>query len=688
MRGVAGGCPGKSCSRKRCDADQSGGPAASATGRRMAITQPCLALLALFAAALAVTVPSGLEAQGSDGSLELTLENIHTKSAGVSSAVVSPDGEHAALVMGGREGPEIRLLELNGSEADASSARSLRDGGGVPDRLPPPQPWVRGSSPDWHPSADEIVFVRQGALWRVSIGETEARRLTPSMEGLRDPVFSPSGDRVAFYAIESGHQDLWLVPTDGAGEARLLTDGAMSVDDPRFEPSWSPDGRWIAYVSNVADYWEDDIYRVEVGTGDVQRLTWALMASSTPRWSPSGDRLALMGTAKSGYWYQDLSDIWLVDPERPRSERRVEMQVWASDHGMRNDLFWSGDGSRIYFPFQERGGYDVWSVPAEGGVATRVTNLGGAMASFDVASSSREAVYFVREGPRHGDELYRVRISGGAAKRLTRVTPEWRTRVVPKEVSYRSFDGLYVQGFLYLPPEIEQGQSCPALVQVHGGGTNSYLRGQNLTEQYLASRGFVVYAINYRGGSGFGRAFQDLGVEDWLNRQALDPGAAADWLRALPITTDQVGIYGGSYGGMQSMAAITRTPEKFDAAVPMRGIYSERATFEDQDRLGKIFTKTGHGGLPHERPEIYDKSETISRFDRIEAPVLIMHGEEDVRAPYRNYRIAVEKLRALGKEFQAKSYPGQGHGFSDPDARIDMYTRLRDFMREHLGSCG
>lgn len=636
----------------------------------------------IAAAALLLLVGTSQAASGQEEPLELSLENIHRNDRGVYSVEVAPGGERAALVMEGEQGQGIYRLSL---EPDAAPPRGelLPSDGASGDS---PDFWVRGGSPTWAPSGEAIVFVREGALWRVPVGSGEASRLTGAMDGLRDPVYGPNGSMVAFYATESGHQDIWLVPADGSGEPRQLTESAMPTDDPRFEPSWSPDGESIAYVSNAADYWEDDVYRVDVETGDVQRLTWALMASSTPRWSPSGDRIALMGTAKSGFWYQDLSNIWIVDPETPRSERLLEMQVWASDQAMRNDLIWSGDGERIFFPYLERGEFDLWAVPAGGGVATRVTNLGGDMGSFD-APASAAAVYFVREGPKHGDDLYRVRAAGGPAVRLTSVAPAWQDLQVPREISYRSFDGLYIQGFLYTPPEVEDGGACPALVEVHGGGTNSYTLGQNLTEQYLASRGFVVYAINYRGGSGFGRSFQDLAVEDWLNRQAKDPGAAADWLRELPITTDRVGIYGGSYGGMQSMAAITRTPDKFDAAVPMRGIFSEAKTFYDQDRLGKIFARTGHGGLPEERPEIYEKTETLARFDRIEVPVLIMHGEADVRAPFKNHRLAVEKLRELGKDFEEESYEGQGHGFSDVDARIDMYTRLRDFMSEHLGGC-
>ena len=122
-----------------------------------------------------------------------------------------------------------------------------------------------------------------------------------------------------------------------------------------------------------------------------------------------------------------------------------------------------------------------------------------------------------------------------------------------RKLSYRSFDGLYIQGFLYLPPNMRPGAKYPALVQVHGGGTNSYLRTQNLLEQYLASKGYVVMAINYRGGSGFGREFQDLGVNDWASGQAHDAAIAADFMRSLPYVNGKVGIYGYSYGGIMSI---------------------------------------------------------------------------------------------------------------------------------------
>ncbi|MFC1660446.1 S9 family peptidase [Gemmatimonadota bacterium] len=599
-------------------------------------------------------------------SLALTLEDIHRNSREASSAAISPDGEWIAVSASGPEGGGIYLLAADGGEAS-------------------PTFWVQGSSPRWSLDGEAMAFTRSGEIWTARVGSEEPSQLTQGMESARNPVFSPDGETVAFYSGLSGAQDIWLVPADGQGEPRQLTREAMALDDSRFEPAWSPDGLAIAYVSNASDYWHDDVWLVEVRSGATRQLSRSLMASSTPVWSPDGSRITLFGTSKSEYWYQDLAYIYLLDPDTG-DERIVEMQVYATDAIMRHRPLWSDDGRRIYFPYQERGNFDLWSVGLEGGVATRVTNIGGAMSSVD-ATPDGSMFAFVRSGPTSGRDVFVLSAMGGPARQVSHFATRWEGVKEPVEISFESFDGLHIQGFLFLPDAVEGGASCPALVQVHGGGTNSYLQGLNLTEQYLASRGFVVMAINYRGGSGFGRAFQDLSVEDWLNAQALDAGAAADFLRTLPYTNGKVGIYGGSYGGSMSMAAITLTPDKFDAAVPMRGAYSKTHTLEFTDRLGKIFTITSHGGTPEERPEIYAKSNTVDRISNITAPVLLMHGELDRRVPIQHFQLAVEELEKYGKEYETKTYPTEGHGFRNPDNRIDIYRRLEEFFRKHLGSC-
>jgi dipeptidyl aminopeptidase/acylaminoacyl peptidase len=597
--------------------------------------------------------------------LPLTIENIFGGQAGQGGArqvALSPDGRLAAITGAGPQGNGVYLV----AHAESSGPRF----------------WFQGSLADWFPDGQRVLFSRGNDLWAMRLGSSDATPVTKDEANERAPAISPDGRWIAFYSTRSGHQDLWLVPADGSASARQLTKAAMSLDDSRFAPAWSPDSRTIAYISNASDYWHDDVWLVDVASGTSRQLSKSLMAASSPAWSPDGRTIALLGTSKKGYWYEDLQDIWLIDAATG-AERTVKMQITATDWLHSLPVYWSGDGRQLYFVYHERGDLNIWSVPASGGVATRVTNERGSLRSFNTAARG-DAFVYVRTTPVRGGEAHYLTATGGPPRQLTHFSEEWEHVREPQEVSYRSFDGLYVQGFLYLPPDMPPGTRYPALVNVHGGGTNSYLRTQNLLEQYLASKGYVVLAINYRGGSGFGREFQDLGVNDWANGQAHDAAIAADFMRSLPFVNGKVGIYGYSYGGIMSLATIARYPDKYDAAVPMAGIYDFADAYTNADRVGKIFIRTGHGGAPENRQAIYAISNTLARVKNIRTPLLLMHGEADVRAPFRQYQLAVELLKQHGKTFESRSYPNEPHGFRNPANRIDMYQRLEAFFDRYL----
>jgi dipeptidyl aminopeptidase/acylaminoacyl peptidase len=619
--------------------------------------------LFVAAAAVLLSTPHSLLSQP-PARRALTIENIFGGKAGGGARQVSlsPDGKLIAVSGEGPSGSGVYLLSAGGE--------------------PAPKFWFEGNAGAWYPDSQRMIVSRQGNLWAMRAGAADGMPITRDKDDERDPVVSPDGRWVAFYSTRSGHQDIWLAPSDGSGPARQLTRQAMALDDPRFAPAWSPDSRQIAYISNKSDYWHDDVWLVDVQSGAARQLSKSLMAASTPAWSPDGRSIALLGTGKAGYWYEDLQDIWILDVAAG-TERTVKMQITATDWLHSLPVHWAGDGQRLFFAYHERGDLNLWSVPAAGGVATRLTHDRGALRSL-ATNAGGDAFVFVRSGPVNGAEAFYLPAIGGPPRQLTTFAEVWEGVREPQEVSFRSFDGLYIQGFLYLPPDLAAGQRRPALVQVHGGGTNSYLRTQNLLEHYLASRGYVVMAINYRGGSGFGREFQDLGVNDWAGGQAHDAAMAADFMRALPFVNGKVGIYGYSYGGIMTMATIARHPDKYDAAVPMAGIYDFGDALTNADRLGKIFTRTGHGGDPAERKEIYARSNTLARVKDIKTPLLIMHGEADVRAPYRQFQLAVAILKQTGKTFESKSYAGEPHGFRNPANRIDMYRRLEAFFDRHL----
>jgi dipeptidyl aminopeptidase/acylaminoacyl peptidase len=591
--------------------------------------------------------------------IPLTIENIQTRNRGAFDVAISPDGRQVAVTASAEAGRGVFRV------ATETGAATL---------------WIEGSSPAWYPDGRAIVVSRGGDLWRVGL-DGVATRLTADSLDERAPTVSPDGRWVAFYSERSGFQDLWVVPAEG-GPVRQLTRGAMPADDPRFAPAWSPDSRTIAFVSNRADLWGDNLWRVDVATGRSRQLSRKLMASTTPSWSQDGTRLALMATQKSGYWYEDLADLVVVDATTG-AERLVPMQVHASDWLHSQRVFWADQDRRLVFPFLERGDFHLWTVPARGGVATRMTHHGGRLQLMHATPDGAKLAY-VQSGEMSGPEVFLLEPEAGPPRQLTHFADRWADLVQPEEIAYPSFDGLAIQGFLYRPKGFDPSRRYPALVQVHGGGTNSYLRALNLTEQYLASRGYLVLAVNYRGGSGFGRAFQELGINDWANGQARDAAAAARFLRRLPYVDGKVGIYGYSYGGITTMAAIAREPGVFDAAVPMAGIYDFGDAYTNADRLGRIFIRTGHGGAPAVRKATYAVSNTLARVRNITTPLLIMHGEADVRAPYRQYLLAVDTLRQLGKVFESKSYPGEPHGFRSAANRIDMYQRLESFFDRYL----
>ena len=594
--------------------------------------------------------------------LPLTWENIFTKNYGVRQAAISPDGSKVVLTASTPEQSGLFRIPANGGDEAEF--------------------WTAGANPVWFADGRKVLFTKGGELWTQSIRSKEPKQITNNAMRERAACPSPDGQWIAFYATEGDANDIWLVPADGSGKARKLTSNSMAADDFRFAPAWSPDSKKIAYYSNKSDYWEDDIWVIDVATGQERQISKGLMAQSTPVWSPDGSKIALMGVSKAEYWYEDLSYIYLLDPEKG-TEEILDMQVHATDLLHNHTITWSGDGSEIFFPYQERSEVELWRVPAEGGVATRVTNMGGTFRSYH-ASRTASRFVFVRSTATRGREVDMIRRSGGPVTQLTQLSTQWQGLVEPQEISYRSYDGLYIQAFMLTPPGFDGRKEYPSLVMVHGGGTNTAYKQLSLTEQYLAQQGYVVLIVNYRGGSGFGRPFQDLGTNDWGNGQAKDAAAAATFIREQRWSNGKVGIYGYSYGGITSMAAISQVPNAFNAAVPMAGIYDFGDAYTNADRLGKIFIKTGHSGSPEEKPEIYAISNALSRVHQVRTPLLIMHGEKDVRAPFRQFELAVDILKRENKVFESHSYPGEPHGFRNPMNRVDMYTRLEKWFERWL----
>lgn len=548
---------------------------------------------------------------------------------------------------------------------------------------------VEGSSASWIPNSNSVLYLSDNQLWSIETQTKVKAQLTKDWSGIRSPKVSPDGKWIVFASARSGHQDLWLMPSDGSEQPSQLTQKMMPANELSLGFSWSPDSSKIAYFSNGADYWSDDLWLVDIsgkksGSKQSRQLTDSVMGRGEPAWSPDGSKIAIYGSEKSEYWYTELADIFVVSVEGSKTTKLTK-QITAREPGSPK---WSNDGKQLCFPNHSRGVVELWAVPSEGGVATRMTHQGGLLHGWDMSADGKHFA-LVRSTPTRGREVDLLSVVGGQHQRLTQFSTDWQGLVEPYEVSYRSVDGLYIQGFMFLPPNFQPDggnpkSTYPAIVQVHGGGTHSYYNGLNLVEQRLAQLGYVVIAVNYRGGSGFGRSFQDLSTNDWANTQALDAAAAADFIRAQPWSNGKVGIYGYSYGGITSLAAVARAPDAFDAAAPMAGIYDFASAYNNKNRIIKQFIKYGHTGIPEEQPKHYDISNTIKRLKNVKTPILLMHGEADTIAPFDQFTQAVDELKRHNKVLESQSYPDEPHRFRNPANRIDMYQRMEAWMARWL----
>lgn len=261
-------------------------------------------------------------------------------------------------------------------------------------------------------------------------------------------------------------------------------------------------------------------------------------------------------------------------------------------------------------------------------------------------------------------------------------TPDQLAETRP--VKFTARDGLVIHGYLTIPRGSD-GKGLPLIVNPHGGPFGPYDSwGYEPERQLLASRGYATLQVNFRGSGNYGRAFQRAGYQQWGGTMQDDLTDATKWAIAEGIApADRICIYGASYGGYASLMAVVKEPTLYQCAVGNVGVYDMPLMFGAGDipetDSGENFLKEALGTT---------SLESVSpnrQASRIQVPVYLMAGREDVRAPPEHTELMYEALKALGKPVEMKIYDGEGHGNYLPSNRIDFANRLLGFFAEHIG---
>ncbi|HEU4571633.1 MAG TPA: prolyl oligopeptidase family serine peptidase, partial [Candidatus Limnocylindrales bacterium] len=231
----------------------------------------------------------------------------------------------------------------------------------------------------------------------------------------------------------------------------------------------------------------------------------------------------------------------------------------------------------------------------------------------------------------------------------------------------------------------EGSDGVPVVIVPHGGPTWQAYRGWNPFKQLLVREGFAVADVDFRGSTGYGRAFRQANHEEWGHADAQDVIDAARWLASQPWANGRLAVYGGSYGGYMVLSVLVEEPSIWSAGVDLYGDSEIAESYRHGDRVGRLDLER-QMGRPEDadRSELYRRGSPVYRAERIEAPLLILHGRKDKRVvPLMTERI-VEALEIEDKLHEVVWYDDEAHGWTKPETKRDAFRRILAFLKRYV----
>jgi len=354
------------------------------------------------------------------------------------------------------------------------------------------------------------------------------------------------------------------------------------------------------------------------------------------------------------------------------------------------DVTLSKDGRSFYLTSSEKSPFErhVYRMPVGGGARTQITTRPGGHTV--VLSPDESMIADVFSTSNRPPELFVGRNRAGAtlAQLTTSPTAEWLAHpwIVPEIVRIPASDGVQVPARIYRPKDVGATPNGAAVIFVHGAG---YLHNvHNYWSQYarefqfnhlLASKGYVVLDVDYRGSAGYGRDWRTA-IYRWMGgRDLQDHVDASKYLtKEYGIHPERIGIYGGSYGGFITLMALFTAPEHFGAGAALRSV-TDWAHY-NHGYTGRILNLPQHDTLA------YRRSSPIYFAEGLADPLLMAHGMVDVNVHFSDIVRLSQRLIELGKTgWELAVYPVEDHAFVRPDSWTDEYRRILELFEKNLG---
>ncbi|MBM3760803.1 MAG: S9 family peptidase [Acidobacteria bacterium] len=550
------------------------------------------------------------------------------------------------------------------------------------------------------------------------------------------PEISPNSSQVLF----SRQGSLYLVPIDGSKQAKSLLTARGTLG----QAQWSPDGKQVAFVSNRTTHSMIGIYSND--TTPILWISPTISRDSSPRWSPDGKGLAFIrmpaqgGEPRSALhpepnpWSIHIANASTGEAKRVWSSGNTPRDSYPTTHGQAN-LHWAAKGRIVFLSYAD-GHAHLYSIPEQGGTPLQLTK-GNHMNEY--ISLSPDKTYLLSTANTGNDDkdidrrhILKIPVDQAKPELLTSgkglewtavatddttayiaTTPQnppmvtvlknkatlaaetlpanfpAQHLVTPEQVTFKAPDGTTIHGQLFVPKGGPAKK--PALVYVHGGPPRQMLLGWHYgdyyanayaTNQFLASRGFIVLSVNYRLGIGYGYEFHQ--ATNGGARGASEYGdvkAAGEFLHAHPAVNNKaIGIYGGSYGGYLTALALARDSALFAAGVDIHGVHN-RFIGRNRGSADNAYEKTPD--LEASR-DIAWRSNPVASLDTWKSPVLLIHGDDDRNVEFIQTVDLLKRLEKRNVEVEHIVIPDDTHHFLKHTNWLKIAEATADFFKRKL----
>ena len=550
---------------------------------------------------------------------------------------------------------------------------------------------------DFTVSQGTLVFVCDGRLYRQSLARGGARPITPPFGQAAAPAISPDGRWVLFVWSDGVEDVIAVVDLDG----RLWPQKLATGHDFYMQPRWHPSGERVAWIAwdHPRMPWDGTVLELgtlELAEGRLPGLKEAervvggeAVAVFQAEFSPDGRFLAYVSD-EQGTGNLSLYDL-STRVARALTQGDEELGAAAWVQGIRTYGF-SHDGGRIIVRASKEGIDRMRRIDLATG---RIEPLDENFAEYTrlqqvIPSPTENAVAAIGEAATIPPRVITCTL---ASLQRPRVHAHSSGETVPREdlsvpepITWIGLDGGKVYG-LYYPPANSRFSGVglpPAVVMVHGGPTSQYTAGYHGSTQFLATLGYAVLEVNYRGSTGYGRDYRQALAGNWGVLDVEDAVSGAAHLgQSGRVDRERIAIMGGSAGGYTVLRALTEHPGAFKAAVCLYGVSDLFGLAQDTHKLEAHYLDSLVGPLPQASP-LYRERSPLFSADRIADPIALFQGDEDLAVPkIQSDRIAASLARR-GVPHEYHVYAGEGHGWRKAETIEAFYRDVERFLRERV----